>query len=151
MKKLSGGYTLMELIIVIVIMTIILAVSFYFIPQWGKKDALEKDVAGLSAFIRDAQMLSVTSKNAMPFGIHLQNDKVVLFEGSTYVAGGANEKVMAFSNKVYLYGYSLNGGGSDIIFTRLTGATANFGTITLSLKDNSASTTVTVLQTGIIQ
>ncbi len=141
----------MELLVVIIIMTIIIAISFYFIPNWGKKDALEKDVAGLTSFIRDARLLSMASKDAQPFGIHLQDDKVVLFEGSIYVAGGANEKIMEFSNKVYLYEYSLNGGGADMVFTRLTGYTSNFGTVTLSLKDNSASTTITILSTGVIQ
>lgn len=141
----------MELLMVIVIFSIIMSVTFYFFGGFGKKEALEKDVAGLTAFIRNARLLSVTSKNASPFGVHFQVDKVVLFEGNTYVAGGANEKIMAFSPKVYLYGYSLNTGGSDIIFTRLTGNTSNFGTVTLSLKDNSASTTITILKTGVIQ
>lgn len=141
----------MELLIVIIIMTIIMGVSFYFIPQWGKKDALEKDVAGLTAFLRDARLVSVSSKNASSFGIHLESDKVVLFEGNSYVAGGANEKIMDFSGKVYLYSYSLNLASPDIVFDRLTGVTSNFGTITLSLKDNSASTTITILQTGVVQ
>ena len=136
---------------VIVIFSTIMSVTFYFFGGFGKKEALEKDVAGLTALIRNARLLSVTSKNASPFGIHLQNDKAVLFEGNTYVVGGANEKIIAFSSKVYLYGYSLNMGGPDIIFDRLIGSTSNFGTITLSLKDNTSSTTITILKTGVIQ
>lgn len=147
----NKAFTLMELMMVIVIFSIILSVSFYFFSGFGKKEALEKDVAGLTAFIRNARLLSVVSKDASVFGIHLENDKAVLFEGSTYVPGGANEKILIFSPKVYLYSYSFNNGGVNIIFNRLTGNTANFGTVTLSLKDNSASTTITILKTGVIQ
>jgi len=149
--KINKGFTLMELLVVIVIMTIILSLSFYFLGSFGKKDALEKDMAGLTSFIRNARLLSISSKDAMPFGIHLENSKAVLFEGNTYVAGGANEKIMAFSPQIYLYGYSLNLSNPDIVFARLSGNTSNFGTITLSLKDNSASTTITILKTGVVQ
>ena len=147
----NKGFTLMELIMVIVIFSIILSVSFYFFSGFGKKEALEKDVAGLTAFMRNARLLSVASKDASVFGVHLENSKAVLFEGNIYVAGGANEKILIFSPKVYLYSYSLNNGGSDIIFDRLTGNTLNYGTVTLSLKDNSASSTITILKTGVIQ
>lgn len=148
---MNKGFTLMELIMVIVIFTIIMSVSFYFFSGFGKKEALEKDVAGLTSFLRDARLLAVASKNASAFGIHLQNDKAVLFEGNSYVVGGANEKILLFSPEIYLYGYSLNNGGADIIFDRLNGNTSNFGAVTLSLKDNSASTTITILKTGVIQ
>lgn len=141
----------MELLVVIGIMTIVLSISFYFFKGMGKKDALEKDVAGLVSFVRNARLLSVASKDAMAFGIHLQSDKAVLFGGDSYSAGGPNEKIIEFSKEVYMSSYSLSLGTPDIVFARLTGNTTNFGTITLSLKDDSASTTITILRTGVIQ
>ncbi len=149
--KRSGGYTLMELLMVIVIFTIIMSVSLYFFLGASKKEALEKDAAGLTALIRNARLLSVASKNALPFGIHIQNDKAVLFEGSSYIAGGANEKIITFSREVYMSLYTLNLNSPDIVFNRLTGNTSNYGAIMLSLKDGSASTTITILRTGVIQ
>lgn len=151
MPFFSAGFTLIELLVVIGIMTIILSMSFYFFSDFGKRDALEKDVAGLTAFIRNARLLSIASKDAMPFGIHLESGRAVLFEGSTYTAGGANEKLIDFSGKVYMSSHSLTLGSPDIVFARLTGGTSNYGGITLSLKDGSASTTITILRTGVIQ
>lgn len=141
----------MELLVVISIMTAVLFMSFNFFSKFSKKDALEKDVAGLVALIRNARLLSVVSKNASPYGIHLQSDKAVLFEGSAYSPGGTNQKVFEFSKEVYMSGYKLNQGTPDIVFSRLTGSTLNYGTTTLSLKDNSTSTVVTILPTGVIQ
>lgn len=149
--KNSHGFTLMEILVVISIMAILLTLSFAFFSKLGNKDALEKDVAGLTSFIRNARLLSVASKDASAFGIHLESGKVVLFEGNTYTPGGANEKVMEYSGKVYMSSYNLNQGNPDIVFTRLSGNTLNFGTVTLSLKNNSASTTITILRTGVIQ
>jgi len=149
--KINKGFTLTELLVVIAIMAIILSISFYFFSNLNKKEALEKDVAGLTAFIRNARLLSVVSKDASPFGIHLEGGRAVLFEGNIYTAGGVNEKIIAFSKEVYMSSYSLNLGSPDIVFTRLTGNTSDFGTITLSLKDGSASTTITILRTGVVQ
>lgn len=141
----------MELLIVIAVMTVILSISFYFFSGVGKNDALEKDVAGLTSFIRDARLLSVTSKNSSAFGIHLENNRAVLFEGNVYVAGGPNEKIIEFSKYIYMSAHALNTAGSDIVFERLTGSTSDFGTVTLSLTDDSTSSTITILRTGVIQ
>lgn len=149
--KRSGGFTLLELLTVIGIFTIIMSITFYFFGDLRKKEALEKDVASLTALVRDARLLSVASKDASPFGVHLESDKAVLFEGSSYSVGGPNEKIVAFSREVYMSSYSLNGGGQDMIFARLIGDTESYGSITLSLKDDSASTTITILRTGVIQ
>lgn len=141
----------MELLMVIAVMTIIMGISFYFFSSLSKKEALEKNVDSLVSLIRNGRMLSIESKDAMPFGIHLEAGKAVLFEGNTYASGGANEKIFEFSNGVYLSGYSLDSGDSDIVFDRLTGGTSDFGTVTLSSKGNSTSTVITILKTGVIQ
>jgi len=149
--KINKGITLIEILVTIGLMGLILGMTFYFFGGFSSKESLEKDIAGLTAVIRNARLLSVASKDASVFGVHLESDKAVLFEGNPYVAGGANEKIMEFSKNVYLYSYSLNLGVPDIIFDRLTGNTSNFGSITLSLKDDSASTTITILSTGVVQ
>lgn len=150
-SKINSGFTLVEMLVAIGILTVVASIGVYFFASLYKKEALEKDTASLVALINQARMLSVSSKDASAFGVHLQNDKAVLFEGFSYVSGGANEKTSGFSGKVQVSSYALAGGGSDIVFDRLTGNTSNSGTIVLSLKDGSASTTVTVLQTGVVQ
>lgn len=151
MYQNQRAFTLMELLLVISIMMAILFMPFYFFKGMRQRNALEQDVASLTALARNARLLSVVSKNATQFGIHLTSSEATLFEGSTYVAGGVNERKVTFSDEVYMSGYSLNQGSPDILFSRLTGNTQNYGTITLSLKDNSTSTTITILPTGVVQ
>ena len=140
-----------EVLIVIGIFALVGTITFYFFAGFSKKATLEKDTAALTALINNAKVLSFASKNTSVFGIRLENDKAVLFRGASYVPGGEDEKVVVFANNVYLYSHSLNGGGSEIIFDRLTGNTSNYGTIVLSLTDHSASTTITILPTGVIE
>lgn len=147
----NKGFTLMEVLMVIAIFTIIASITFYFFGGFNKREVLEKDVNSLTALVRNARLLSVASKNASPFGIHLESDKAVLFEGNSYVMGGPNEKILEFSREIYMSAYSINNGDADIVFARLTGETLNYGTIKLSTKDDSASTTITILRTGVIQ
>lgn len=145
------AFTVIEFIVVITILTIIASISFYVFSKLDKKEALEKDVASLTSMIREARLLSVASKNTSSFGVHFENDRAILFEGSSYSGPQPSDKVISFSNRVKLESYSLNMGGSDIVFSRLIGNTNNYGTVTLSIKDGSASSTITILSTGVIQ
>ena len=146
--KINKGFSL---VVVISILVVVLSITFYFFPKLNKKEVLEKDVSSVVALIRNARVLSVASKNTSPFGIHFENNKVVLFEGSAYVAGNDNEKIVTLSKDVYMSNYLLNLGSPDVVFSRLIGHTSNYGTVTFSLKDDSASTTITILGTGVIQ
>lgn len=149
--KINFGFTVAEILVVVGIIAVISSISFYFFGSLSQKEVLEKDVASLTALVRNARLLSVASKNASSFGIHLENNKAVLFQGNAYVAGGPNEIIFDFSKEVYLSSWSLSNGGSNIVFDRLTGETFGYGTITLSLKNNSTSTVITVLKTGVVQ
>lgn len=141
----------MEVMVVIGIFVIVAGMTFYFFSGFNKKEILEKDIAGISALVREARMLAVTSKDSSVFGIHFENNKAVLFKGSSYIAGGSEEKVFLLSKTVYMSGYLLDLGTPDVVFARLSGETTNFGTVTFSLDDDSASTTITILRTGVVQ
>lgn len=151
MRADKRGFTLIEILMALSVMGVILFITFNFFGSFRSKDALEKDEAALVSLIRNARLLSVVSKNALPYGIHLEASKAVLFEGVSYVAGGPNQQTVEFNKLVYLQNYNLNQGTPDIVFARLTGNTLNYGTIVLALKDLSTSTTITILQTGVIQ
>ena len=150
MKKIKG-FTLVEILVVIAIISVISGITFYFFGNANDRQVLEKNVSGVTSLIRNARLLSVASKNASVFGIHFESDKAVLFEGSSYSAGSPFERIIDLSREVYIPSYSLNGGGSDVVFSRLVGETINYGTVTISLKDNSTSTVITILKTGVIQ
>ena len=75
-----------------------------------------------------------------------------MFVGNLYSAGHASNTVFSLNEGVEIVNISLAGGGSDVVFDRLTGETNQNGSFVIRLKsDNTASTTLTLYGTGIIE
>jgi prepilin-type N-terminal cleavage/methylation domain-containing protein len=145
------AFTLIEILAVIAIIAAVSTIAVYFFGNLNKAELLKKDADSLVAFIRNARLFTISSKNASQYGVHLEANKAVLFQGSVYTPGGEEERIHEFSNNVEISTYSLNMGGQDIVFKRLTGFTDNYGTVKIQLKDGSASTTITILGTGVVK
>jgi prepilin-type N-terminal cleavage/methylation domain-containing protein len=149
MKK---GFTVLEILTSIAILGALCLISVWHFTSATKAEALAKDRQGLVALLSEARSLSLASKEALPYGVHLEEFQAILFKGPSYSAGNAENITQSFHSAVHLSNYSITGGGSDIIFSRLTGATLNDGTIRLALQNNSlSSTTITVKNTGVIE
>ena len=150
--KNEWGFGLLELLISISIVGILSLIGIWYFTRATGAEALKKDTQGVVAIINEARALSLASKNALKYGVHLEEFQTVLFEGDTYLAGAATNKYQSFNQRVHKLSHSLNGGGDEIIFSRLTGETEDFGTITLSLIDDvMSSTTVSINESGVVQ
>lgn len=149
MKK---GFTVLEILISIVILSILSLISVWYFSSATKVEALQKDRQGLIALLSEARSLSLASKEALAYGVHIEEFKAVLFKGSVYSPSDSNNISYFFHNTVRSSAHSLEGSSDEVLFSRLRGETTNFGTITLALRDDALTTkTVTVLATGVIQ
>lgn len=151
--KISGqknGFTILETIIALIIVSLISSIALWYFKNAESDEALSKDRLGLISLLEEARSLSISSRQAQTYGVRLQADQAILFGGSSYATSSDN-KIHIFNSKVALSDYSLSGGGNDIVFFRLNGSTSHTGTITLSLKNSLSSTTITVLDTGVIK
>src|SRR3989344_248097 len=145
--KNNRGITLMEILVSIAILGMLNLIGLWYFSKATNAQALEKDKQGLVAILQEARSLALSSKNALQYGVHLEEFQTVLFKGSTY-----DNKDQKFNRAIHLSAQSLNGGGIDIIFSRLTGETNNFGTITLSLINSPfSSVTITINNGGVIE
>lgn len=150
--KTTQGFSLMETLTAIAIMTLIGAISFNSLQSFNKEEALGKEKASLVSLLAEARSLTLASKNASEYGVHLGATGVTVFAGTTYTEGHALNVFYPFAYSVQMNSANLSGGGSDIVFERLTGETLNFGSVILSLvSDPTASTTVTISQTGVVE
>jgi type II secretory pathway pseudopilin PulG len=146
----KGGFTILEAIISIIIVSLISTIALWYFKSAESDEALSKDKQGLVTLLEEARSLSISSKQAGTYGVHIQSDRAVLFKGPGYATSSDN-KVHEFNSKVTISNYSLSGGGSNIIFSRLNGSTVYTGTITLSLKNSLSSSTIIVRDTGVIE
>ena len=141
----SNGFTLLEILITIAIFTIIIGIVV--VATKSLSDTVNLDNSGkiIGTNIKLAKMRSINSLNDTNYGVRFENDKVTVFAGSLFDASDVTNKVVDLSDDVEIYNISLNGGGIDLVFDRLTGATNNFGVVEIRLIKYPAETKQVVI------
>lgn len=149
-KGFSYGFSIVEMLVVVavgVIVTAILTGSFSKAPQL---QALDKGTAVVLSLLEEARGRAVSAKDASAYGVHFETAKALLFAGPVYSASAASNVVEPMNPLVRISSIALAGGGSEVVFNRLSGDTAQYGTVTLSLVASTTQTRViTVAATGI--
>jgi Tfp pilus assembly protein FimT len=149
MKK---GFTMTETIIIVAVSIILFAIIVSAYSGFNKNQSLNSTSSEVVSVLNEARALTLASLDNKAYGVHFQSDKVIFFKGSVFSSSDPDNKITTISSKISISNISLNGGGDDIIFQRLTGKTDQDGTITLSLvSDPSKSKTITVGVSGIIE
>jgi type II secretory pathway pseudopilin PulG len=158
MKKESGimnqeskkqvGFSIIETLLVLAILAMIILISFASFPGFNSRQALDKDTYLVKATIEQARSLTLAGKNDSAYGVHFSSSSATVFPAPTYSAGNSANEVSNLMSKVQISAITLTGGGSDIIFERLTGNTTQDGTIKLSLRsDAQSSSTIAIYKT----
>ncbi len=148
MKK---GFTLLELIIAMAILAVISVIVLSTLQSFNNNQALDKDTQAVVAYLDEAKNKTIASKNAAQYGVRMASSSVTLFKGSSYNAADTENQTYTFNSVILINTLSLQGGGSDVVFMRLTGETSQNGTITLSSIRASSIRTVTIYKTGAIE
>lgn len=147
----SRGFTLVELLITIAIILILAGLVVSNIGTFVQGQALNNGVDETIALINEARSRTLAGENGDEYGVHLQSDKAVLFVGPTYSSSASTNKVVTLDSSIVIGSISLGGGGSDVLFDRITGDTNNYGTYIV--KKSSTTTgqkTITISKTGLV-
>ena len=148
----KSGFTLVEILVVIALLVLIGGIIIGSLGQINRREALAKETANLVSLLNQARALTLASKNSSEYGLHLAVAQVTLFRGLNYDASASTNEVTSLNPLITIASYTLTGGGSNIIFDRLTGTTAESGTITLALvADVAVTKTITVSVTGVVE
>lgn len=148
-KCYRRGFTVLELLIVIAILAFLLAIIIPSFMNFRRSSLLNTETMDLVTLVNRARLLSVSSKNDNQYGIHLESSKAVLFQGTTYDVASTTNEVHMFGTGLVSTSTTINGGGSEIVFEKVTGATSQNATTTLLVTGTTSSTTVLVYGTGI--
>ncbi len=144
-----SGFTALEIVIVISILGVLIATIIPSFVTFRQKSILNTETMELLTTINRARLLSVSSKNDNQFGVYFESGKIVLFQGTTYVATSTTNEEHIFDLSLTIATTTINGGGSEVVFQKITGATTQNATTTLLVTGTTASTTVLILQTGV--
>ena len=150
--KCTQGFTLIETVLVLALMALLVGFVANSFSKLNANEALDKNVDLVVSVLNEARTMTLSSINDARYGVHLDMTQAVLFSGDTYTPNTASNVETSLNALVGVRNISLSGGGSEVFFNRLTGATSQSGTFQIYLK-NATTTyrTITVGATGIIE
>jgi len=145
MKK--QGYTLIELIISFTVLAI-LTVGITLVYQYFKRDTETETAAKkVIASLREAQSRAIASKDNISWGIHFSNNSYIIFSGVFDPANPSNETVFLGSS-VSLENFNFHNSENEIIFSKLTGGTDNYGQLEVVSIVSGGAKTITITSEG---
>lgn len=136
----------MEVLIVISVLAIIFSI---IIPQFSKTrelQVLKSAVSDILSAINKSQANTLASVNSSSYGVHFGSDEVIIFKGTVFSAGSADNEVINIISPAAISTIALAGGGSNVFFNRLSGTPSVTGSIVVS--STNFTKTITISATG---
>lgn len=154
MKNIKNkGISLIEILIVVSIIAIISAIVVINLSNFRNQQVLQNTTEDVVSLLNEARNSTISSKNSNTYGVHFQSDKTILFSGASFTSDPSNKQINLDSSVIIPVtgGINLNGGGNDVIFTRILGDTTNNGTIIIQLvNDMTQQKVITISKIGVI-
>lgn len=138
------GFTLIELIIVLGIITMLSVGLLVGLQTFRRLNDLDRAAAGTMELLRTARQRTVVGDQDDRWGVHVTAPQSMLFQGSAY--GGLNADEYNYPVGVTA-SWSLPLGVDDIVFDRIDGTTVMNGTITLT-GAGGETRVITILSSG---
>ena len=152
LPKTNQGFTLIEILIVIIILGVVTSIVGLSFAKLNSKQALDKSTNLTAAILNEARSMTLSSIDASQYGVNLAASQVVLFKGSSYSVSDPNNMVTPLNSEVGIRSVTIAGGGTSVVFKRLTGRTDQTGTLEVYLlNEPSTFRTVTISATGIAE
>ena len=149
-NKKQKGFSLIEMIAVIAIGAVLVAAVVVSFSSFRNSKIVDISADQILSVINEARVKAVSSEDYSRFGVRLEANRTVLFKGDVFTEPSSFNIETPLSPLVEISNISLNGGGADIVFQKLTGKTSNYGSLRVRLKsDNNKYKTISVKSTGI--
>jgi prepilin-type N-terminal cleavage/methylation domain-containing protein len=131
-KIFLRGFTLMEMIVAMSVIVMIASITIGTLPKFQRTSDLNATAEGVVSLLTEARIKTISSsEDGSQFGVYLEADRAVLFKGTTYSEGAPGNREFLFPGTTELSSIDINGGGDQVVFGRLTGATNEYGTLTI--------------------
>ena len=131
------GFTLIEILVVIAITVILITLAVPTYRFFQKESDLMNNTEKIINTLRLSQNKTLSSEGASQYGVHLDQTTYTLFKGNNYILRDDSfDEIHEFPESVEISEVILDGGGSEVIFDRISGTTSQFGSLTIRLKDD---------------
>ncbi len=153
MKNMEG-VTILEVLVTLAIVSIIASLGFFTYTKWQSQvQLLNVRDEMVSAIVR-AQQLASAAADTRSWGIHLEEDRYIMFPGSFYNESDPDNVVWNLNgiriiSPTTTFTDGVGGRISDVVFIKFTGQTFNTGTISIvTTVDPIVTKTITIPHSG---
>ena len=124
------GYTLVEMLIVLAAIGLLVSMVALSYRTFGQRVDLQTTAQRIVVALDGVRERTLGSENDSAYGIHFETDRYVEFTGTTYNPGASDNIVREIDGRFAISSINLPG-GPNVVFDRVTGHTANSGTLTV--------------------
>lgn len=143
----SRGFNILSILITIAILALVAWLVLISYANVRANALLKNGVEQVLSTLTATRAKTLAGIDNAQYGVYLQSDRLVVFRGSAYP--GTTVETVMLDSAVTIPTITLSGGGSSVVFARLTGATGQAGTLVMRLvSDPSKQKTITILATG---
>jgi len=132
MRRNQRGFTLVELLLSMMIIVVVSGLSIPLYESFNRRNDLDITAQTVASAMRRAQAYSRAPSNDAAWGIKLQSNNIVIFQGTSYAARNAT-----YDETINLPGSITGSGLTEIAFGKLSGAASATGTYNLTSTTNS--------------
>ena len=143
------GFTLIEILVVISMIALISGFIITGFQNFASFQQYNQAVGDVKFALNQSRVEARSAVGDEAHGVKISIDRITKFYGSTYSAIDPNNEVIIY--KLVTLQSNLTGGADEIIFSKLSGIPSATGTIMVSGTKFSASTTIQISDSGVIQ
>jgi type II secretory pathway pseudopilin PulG len=139
------AFTTIELMLVVILIGISMGMMVLFSQTYQLRADVNAQSKVIASYLRLAQSEADSGKGNSDHGIHFDPDAFIVFEGSAYSVSDPSNFEVELPSSLSIENISLNGGGSDIIFSAPFGDTTSYGSFDVVSETHSRTITVNAL------
>jgi hypothetical protein len=133
-SSFSGGLTVLEMILGIALVAVSVTIVTLSFSKVNSNESIDSGVSLVISVLDEARNMTLSGVGGAQYGVYLEESQVTLFKGASYSAGSPDNEVTQLPSLVGVRNITLAGGGSSVVFQKLTGATTQSGTFEVYLK-----------------
>lgn len=144
MREEKKGFTLIELVISLGLVSLLCSVAFAFSFQNIRSNSLLTATQGVVFSLRQAQTFARAGEGDVPWGVYVQSGSITVFAGGSYATRDTSlDRLLSISDDVVF------SGDTEFVFSAFSGEPYWSGGMVLAIPDIS-STSVSVNVEGTV-
>lgn len=148
-NKQQTGFTIIELLMVIVFLAVIVGFLIIGFRNFAGFQQFNQAVSMIEFELNQARIEARSAVDDDAHGVKFDGSSITTFSGTSYSASNPTNESIIYD--LVTFTVTLTGGTDEIIFNKLTGLPSATGTILIEGVQFTASSTIEISETGVIQ